>query len=265
MLQLGKRSASNSSLPPADRTDCASNTAEAMANTSPQTPAGSSTARRTKSTVNGATTVTKTESHSKTTLTESEITIVRDILPELRVKLRNEISSHFYESLPAISSLEVFLDYIDAERLRRMPHKGSRWDKVLRWAEDFASLLSVYEEAVGSFVSHSKEAAQLVWGYCQKLLQVIPPVVTNLCKIADRRQMGPTHIIALERAFAMFYKLGLSLATFLRNRTLFGASSEVRMILAQAYVDLLVLVTDITIYFQKTDKGMIKAVLSVRS
>lgn len=184
MFQLGKRSASNSSVPPADRTNSAVNTAEVMANTSPQTPAGSPTATRTKSTVNGATTVTKTERHSKITYAQGEITIVRDILPELRVKLRNEISSHFFESLPAIGSLEVFLDYIDAERLRRMPHKGSRWDKVLRWAEDFASLLSVYEEAVGSFVSHSKEAAQLVWGYCQKLLQVIPPVITTLRKIA---------------------------------------------------------------------------------
>lgn len=77
--------------------------------------------------------------------------------------------------------------------------------------------------------------------------------------------MGPTHIIALERAFAMFYKLGLSLATFLRHRTLFGASGEIRMILAQAYVDLLVLVTDITIYFQKTDKGISNAAVSVHS
>ena len=63
----------------------------------------------------------------------------------------------------------------------------------------------------------------------------------------------------------MFYKLGLSLATFLRHRTLFGASGEIRMILAQAYVDLLVLVTDITIYFQKTDKGISNAAVSVHS
>lgn len=72
-------------------------------------------------------------------------------------------------------SEESFLNFVANERLHRMPHRGSRWDKILRWAEYFASMVSTLHESVSSFVPNSAETAQAIWSGCRILLQVSPP------------------------------------------------------------------------------------------
>ena len=42
-------------------------------------------------------------------------------------------------------SVDAFLDVIAAERLTRMPHNGSPWDRVLKHAESFANYASQYQ------------------------------------------------------------------------------------------------------------------------
>lgn len=69
-------------------------------------------------------------------------------------------------------SLDSFLDFVASDRLRRVPHRGSRWDKILRWAEYFAIQISILHESVGPFAPNSTEAARLIWQSCQTLLQV---------------------------------------------------------------------------------------------
>lgn len=69
-------------------------------------------------------------------------------------------------------SEESFLNYVANERLHRMPHRGSRWDKILRWAEYFATQVSALHESVSPFVPNSAETAQVVWAGCRILLQV---------------------------------------------------------------------------------------------
>lgn len=69
-------------------------------------------------------------------------------------------------------SLDSFLDFVASDRLRRVPHRGSRWDKILRWAEYFAIQISTLLESVGPFVPNSTEAARLIWQSCQTLLLV---------------------------------------------------------------------------------------------
>lgn len=76
------------------------------------------------------------------------------------------------DALDATTSMKSFFDFVANDRLRRMPHKGSRWDKILRWAEYFAAQVSLYHESVGPFVSNSEETAQLLWASCRILLQV---------------------------------------------------------------------------------------------
>lgn len=90
------------------------------------------------------------------------------------------ITSKYYEQLFILTdgvpskpeSLDSFLDFVASDRLRRVPHRGSRWDKILRWAEYFAIQVSILHESVGTFVPNSTEAAQLIWQSCQILLQV---------------------------------------------------------------------------------------------
>jgi hypothetical protein len=53
-----------------------------------------------------------------------------------------------------------------------MPQRGSRWDKVLKWAEFFALQISGYEKAVSPFISHGKGAVKLIWAACRVLIEV---------------------------------------------------------------------------------------------
>ncbi len=76
------------------------------------------------------------------------------------------------DALDATTSMKSFYDFVAKDRLRRMPHKGSRWDKILRWAEYFAAQVSLYQESVGRFVPNSEETAVLLWASCRILLQV---------------------------------------------------------------------------------------------
>ena len=76
------------------------------------------------------------------------------------------------DALNATTSMKSFFDFVANDRLRRMPHKGSRWDKILRWAEYFAAQVFRYHESVSPFVPNSEETAQLLWASCRILLQV---------------------------------------------------------------------------------------------
>ena len=69
-------------------------------------------------------------------------------------------------------NIESFLEYITHERLTNMPHRGSKWDKVLKSAEYFALQISAYGEMVEKFVIESKEAVDLALGNCYLLLEV---------------------------------------------------------------------------------------------
>lgn len=103
-------------------------------------------------------------------------TVVRKTTTERPIR----ITSKYYEQLLILTdgvpskpeSLDSFLDFVASDRLRRVPHRGSRWDKILRWAEYFAIQVSILHESVGTFVPNSTEAAQLIWQSCQILLQV---------------------------------------------------------------------------------------------
>ena len=69
-------------------------------------------------------------------------------------------------------TIDGFLEYVERQRLTYMPHRGSRWDKVLKWAEFFALQLSGYAKVVESFVPESQLAAKLIWAASRTLLEV---------------------------------------------------------------------------------------------
>ena len=106
------------------------------------------------------------------------------------VKYTDEVSSKYESQLTSLvnvreiygESLESLLDFIAIDRLRRVPHRGSRWDKILRMAEHFAIRISLYQEAVGGMFSKSSEAARMIWGSCWALLQV--SLLPESCKVS---------------------------------------------------------------------------------
>ncbi|MCJ1265779.1 hypothetical protein MMC22_005659 [Lobaria immixta] len=161
---------------------------------------------------------------------QREITVTREYHHRL-VKLT---SKEFSES----ESEESFLNFVANERLHRMPHRGSRWDKILRWAEYFATQVSTLHESVSSFVPNSAETANVVWAGCRILIQ-----------------MGPEHADALDKIFGVFYKMSLTLASILRHSALFITNDATQDEIHKAYAELLTLVVDVTTTYQKRSKS----------
>lgn len=100
--------------------------------------------------------------------------IVTDAVSSFRPKLQGELKDTKETHLAAGISSESLFDFIANERLRVMPARGSRWDKILRWAEDFAKKLSLFEVTEDSFIPGSKEAVELINSCLQILLMVRP-------------------------------------------------------------------------------------------
>ena len=126
-------------------------------------------------TIKGSETRTTTMTSSSETYVsfsrEQQITILQETVTSTRGKL---VSAFSYVNEGYIHSMTIdgFLEYIERQRLTYMPHRGSRWDKVLKWAEFFGLQVSGYAKAVESFIPESKVAAQLIWTAARTLLEV---------------------------------------------------------------------------------------------
>ena len=87
------------------------------------------------------------------------------------------VDEHYIRSI----TISGFLKYIERERLTSMPHRGSRWDKVLKWAEFFALQVSGYSTVVEPFVTDSKDASRLILTACRVLLEVNYSSLLKVC------------------------------------------------------------------------------------
>jgi hypothetical protein len=106
--------------------------------------------------------------YTQTFISDQQVNIIQHTVISTKAKLLSYVDSQYIDCMTA----ESILGYIRHERLTNMPQPGSRWDKVLKWAQFFSSQISRYEEAISSFVPDSKGAAQLIWVSCQTLLEV---------------------------------------------------------------------------------------------
>ncbi|KAI9762962.1 MAG: hypothetical protein M4579_000025 [Chaenotheca gracillima] len=155
--------------------------------------------------------------------------ILKETVTVVVVESQKVLGSRSDDITSGVSTLESFLELIAVERLRSMPHQGSKWDKVLRLAGSFASNVDVYSHAISTGVQHAHESARIVWSCCRLLLE-----------------LGPDAVTILEKVFVVFHQMERTLNFFLRHEDLFFASAAIQHILACAYVDLLQLCTEIT-------------------
>ncbi len=109
-------------------------------------------------------------SHTNTFTSTQQVTVLRQTVLITRSKLLE--LSHVDDQYIDLMRIESFVDYIECERLTYMPDQGSRWDRVLKWAEYFAGQISGYEIAISPFVPDSKIAAKLIWAACRALIEV---------------------------------------------------------------------------------------------
>ena len=102
---------------------------------------------------------------------EHQITVFRQTIVTTRRRLTTDFEDINGSSIDDIG-IEGFLEFIDRHRLTYMPHRGSHWDKVLKWAEYFAVQISGYATTLEAFVPESKAASQLIWTALQAMLRV---------------------------------------------------------------------------------------------
>ena len=102
---------------------------------------------------------------------DQQVTVLQETITYTRGKLMAEfdlVDEHYIHDM----TIDGFLEYIERQRLTYMPHRGSRWDKVLKWAEFFGLQISGYSKVVKPFVPESELAAQLIWAASCTLLEV---------------------------------------------------------------------------------------------
>lgn len=100
-----------------------------------------------------------------------KIGFVQENALALRKRSMAELGAGVYQSVSNVSYIS-FLEWVRSERLTTLPHKGSRWDKVLIRALYFAEQLHKFEQAVQSFALDSSAAAAVGYGHAQLLLEV---------------------------------------------------------------------------------------------
>jgi hypothetical protein len=118
---------------------------------------------------------TTSSTFTHTFTSDQQVNIMRRTVISTKEKIISDFSHVDKEYIDSMT-VESILRFVRDERLTYMPQQGSRWDKVLQWAEFFSLQISGYEKAVSPFVPDSKGAAQLIWASCQVLLEVSIPI-----------------------------------------------------------------------------------------
>ncbi len=100
-------------------------------------------------------------------------------------KYQNVLKRISQNALMTISSMKFFFDFVVNDRLRRMSHRESRWEKILRWIEYFATQMFLYHESMNRFVLNSKKTTQVLWTNCWILLQMSDMLFHQVKKKSD--------------------------------------------------------------------------------
>ncbi|KAF2130419.1 hypothetical protein P153DRAFT_314293 [Dothidotthia symphoricarpi CBS 119687] len=174
----------------------------------------------------------------------NKIRFVQESASSLKKKSLAELGVGAYQAISDVSYVK-FLEWIRSERLTTLPHKGSRWDKVLIRGLYFAEQLHNFEQVIQNFAVDSSVAAAIGYGHAQLLLD-----------------LGHHNSEALDKAFSVFYKFATSFSFVLHRSELLAATPEIQEQLCLLYTDLLSLVTDVAIKFYKTVNGMTSDVIS---
>ena len=111
----------------------------------------------------------RTETSSSTF---SEVSIISTTWKQCRHRVKSALGSDVDDSVFHDIDIDTFMEYISSERLTNMPHRGGRWDKVLKSAEYFALQLAAYQELVHKFGRDSELALRFALGCCRLLLDV---------------------------------------------------------------------------------------------
>lgn len=109
-----------------------------------------------------------------------KLSIVSETSSTLKRKSMAELGSAVSSGVCSTNFIQ-FIEWIRSERLATLPHKGSRWDKVLIRAQHFAEQLNGFDAAIRSFAIDSTTAAEMGYGHARLLLEVRSPSFPLSC------------------------------------------------------------------------------------
>jgi len=98
--------------------------------------------------------------------------VLRESIEKISSSCRRDLDASSQKVVLSTSEVGIVLDFIAGERLRCMPHSGSRYDKVLRWAEIYVLHVATFAQNVSEAVASSQEATQQIFGSVLLILQV---------------------------------------------------------------------------------------------
>ncbi|RAK80059.1 uncharacterized protein BO72DRAFT_424168 [Aspergillus fijiensis CBS 313.89] len=129
----------------------------------------------------------------------------------------------------------TLLEWIRAERMRKLPAEGSSYDKALVWAALFVERLHSFDTALEQFAGDSHMAAQLAYVHCASLLE-----------------LAENNAPALMDLFGFFYRSSMGLGNLLDRTELFSVSQEIKDQLILALADLVTLVVGVARHFHRS-------------
>ncbi|KAF2151611.1 hypothetical protein K461DRAFT_257013 [Myriangium duriaei CBS 260.36] len=168
-----------------------------------------------------------------------KLNIVADTTTSLKRKSAAELGARVAGSI-ANTGFPEFVEWIHTERLSSLPHRGSRWDKVLIRAAYVAEQIQSFDLAIQDFAVDSTTSAEITFGFLRLLLE-----------------LGFENSKALDRVFAFLYKNALQVSLLLtRPELLTNSTPQIKEQLCFLYADLVTLVVDVSVRLYKTVNGM---------
>lgn len=171
--------------------------------------------------------------------------VLRESIEKVSSSCRRDLDSSSQKVVLSTTDVGIVLDYVAAERLRCMPHPGSRYDKVLRWAEIYVLHVAAFVQNASEAVPSSYEATQQIWGSVLLLLQ-----------------LGERHLELLEKLIGVYYSLGRALDIFAAHSEYIVEGSEAQTSCARAFAALLQVNTESALYYHKMASNTIVKIKS---
>lgn len=103
----------------------------------------------------------------------NHVSFVQETAMTLKKKSVSQLGAGVYQGVAGTTFIQ-FLEWIRTERLTTLPHKGSRWDRVLIRALYFAEQLHNLNSAIQGYAMDSHFAASLGYDHTRLLLEVSP-------------------------------------------------------------------------------------------
>ncbi|KAF9249610.1 hypothetical protein DTO027I6_4302 [Penicillium roqueforti] len=155
-----------------------------------------------------------------------KLTILQEKVQAVSQKCKTQLGLFPSEISKRSPNVDAFFDAVAAERLRWMPHDGSRLDCSLRWASRLAYAVDALRESVGVFAPAANEAATLIWGFSVLLLE---------------SDMDNTDVF--ESVFGRYGRVAVGIYLLLQYEIAYKSSPELQPYVAAVFADLLEMVS----------------------